>query len=426
MSDNNRDIVLSNKQSLSKYSSDIVKKGLELAKKLDLVDFSYSLELDAEEYYQIGLDHKQKENYQDAIENFSKTLYLDPDHYFAYIERGEIYGKIGEKRQAIEDYTQAFNIHSGDYFARLARGNLFLEIGEFKRAISDYNSAIEVDEYEFRDEEIYIKRGFAYSLIDEETEAISNFAIGMTLSDYFSEMAFEDVRESLKDNQPPDKIQEITYLFMLAKAGFYYIQKDFEESIEIYTSIIHENFRVDEAYNNRGIARLALGDLLGAIEDYNRSININANNIQPYINRGSAYLTLGKLQEALVDFERVVKLDPNSAQSYFNRGLVKQKQQRFQEALADFDIALKQDPEHIYSWFHKGWLYSFLYGHFIAMECFEKAKKINREKTLEYYYEFADSTKRNLKHNLTNQINDQLAFDLLIATINQIGDFLNQ
>jgi hypothetical protein len=34
MSENNRDIVLSNKQSLSKYSSDVVKNGLYLAKKL--------------------------------------------------------------------------------------------------------------------------------------------------------------------------------------------------------------------------------------------------------------------------------------------------------------------------------------------------------------------------------------------------------
>ena len=176
ISENSGDIVLTNGEYLSKYSSEIIKKGLSLAKQLGLVDSLYSLEKDAEEYYQIGLDNKQKENYQDAIENLTKALYLDPDHYSAYIERGEIYGKIGETQKAIEDYTQALKINPEDYFGFFYRGNLFLVVGDFQSAISDYNSALEVDRYQFADEEIYIKRGCAYTILDRELDRLKRIA----------------------------------------------------------------------------------------------------------------------------------------------------------------------------------------------------------------------------------------------------------
>ena len=63
-----------------------------------------------------------------------------------------------------------------------------------------------------------------------------------------------------------------------------------------------------QAYTNRGIARLALGDSTGAIADYTQAIAIKADYGEAFFNRGVSYFKLGNRQLATKDFERAVAL----------------------------------------------------------------------------------------------------------------------
>src|SRR3989344_6946387 len=77
------------------------------------------------------------------------------------------------------------------------------------------------------------------------------------------------------------------------------------------------------AYNNRGIAKRAKGDLNGAIADYNRALELDPRHANAYINRGYAKQVRGDHDGAITDYNRALKFDPQYALAYNNRGLAK-------------------------------------------------------------------------------------------------------
>ncbi|MCH7687990.1 MAG: tetratricopeptide repeat protein, partial [Planctomycetes bacterium] len=60
-----------------------------------------------------------------AIEDYGKTIALDPAFSAAYFDRGNAYGRSGELERAIEDYTRIIQLKPDHYGAYFARGNTF-------------------------------------------------------------------------------------------------------------------------------------------------------------------------------------------------------------------------------------------------------------------------------------------------------------
>jgi Flp pilus assembly protein TadD len=61
------------------------------------------------------------------------------------------------------------------------------------------------------------------------------------------------------------------------------------------------------AYNNRGYARLMLGDLNSAYDDINTSIRLEKANSYAYRNLGLYYLKTGRKNEACQEFNKAIK-----------------------------------------------------------------------------------------------------------------------
>ena len=96
-----------------------------------------------------------------------------------------------------------------------------------------------------------------------------------------------------------------------------------------------------QAYNNRGVARLALGDRRGAFADYDRALALNPNLAQAYNNRGTARFLAGDLSAALADLEQAIRLDPSYAQAYDNCAAVHDKNWEHAKAAAHYTRALE-------------------------------------------------------------------------------------
>jgi poly(3-hydroxybutyrate) depolymerase/Tfp pilus assembly protein PilF len=97
---------------------------------------------------------------------------------------------------------------------------------------------------------------------------------------------------------------------------------------------------------NKGVKLHQSGDLAGAIAAYTRTLKIDPNAQDAYNNRGVAYLALKDYAPALADFSRSIELGP-TADAYNNRGNVHFSQKQFKEAISDFgeSIKLKESPE---------------------------------------------------------------------------------
>lgn len=99
------------------------------------------------------------------------------------------------------------------------------------------------------------------------------------------------------------------------------------------------------AYNNRGFARLKLGDPKAAIPDFDKSIALKSDFYHWCTrNRGNALVALGQLNEAIEDFNRSVGYNPKYHPAYNDRGEAWEKLGQRDKAIADYREALRLKP----------------------------------------------------------------------------------
>jgi len=86
-----------------------------------------------------------KNNFELAIEDFTKAEKYDPTFMPARIVRGMSYGQLGLSASAIADFSSVIAEDPGNAQAYYARGREYWEVGEYEKAKLDYDKACELD-----------------------------------------------------------------------------------------------------------------------------------------------------------------------------------------------------------------------------------------------------------------------------------------
>lgn len=201
-------------------------------------------------YLKLGINQYKLENYEGAIQNFNKSIRLNPKIFEAYNWRSDTRNKLGNHQGAIEDANKALEIIIENAAKSYTyRGNAYFKIGDKTRSINDFNQAIS------------IHPGFAEA-----------------------------------------------YFFR----GCLRIGEDNQAAIEDLTQAIRTYPDYSEAYLWLGLTRLAIGDKQGAIEDFTQLIIINPNNEEAYLARGGIRLQIRDKQGAIEDFTQAIKINSNN------------------------------------------------------------------------------------------------------------------
>ncbi|MDM7988550.1 MAG: tetratricopeptide repeat protein [Smithella sp.] len=118
-------------------------------------------------------------NIEEAINNFSKAIMINPFYYNAYKNRGIAYFKIGDYHRAVEDFNKAIQTRPNDTDNALYyyyKGYIYNQLGQYQTSINNYNEAIRlkqdfVDAYNNRGS-IYFKLGLYQLAINDYNKAI--------------------------------------------------------------------------------------------------------------------------------------------------------------------------------------------------------------------------------------------------------------
>ena len=112
---------------------------------LSACDRQTQAEKDAAQY-RIAMDragaHLEAEEYQQAVEQYTAAIDIDPAAAAAYVGRGNAYVDLADYEAAIESYDQALGLRPEDSEARRNRELAYLGIGELRLAIEDFDEAI--------------------------------------------------------------------------------------------------------------------------------------------------------------------------------------------------------------------------------------------------------------------------------------------
>ncbi len=100
---------------------------------------------DAEAYDKRGADYFDKQDFDKALADFSQSIKLDPKNFRAYQNRGAVYNAKGQWTQAAADFTKAIglNPHVGQiYYSRAISED---KLGQHDKAQADYDMAVKLD-----------------------------------------------------------------------------------------------------------------------------------------------------------------------------------------------------------------------------------------------------------------------------------------
>ena len=80
--------------------------------------------------------------YENAAKILSEVLRVFPNHFGAYINRGNAYNLLGDSEKALEDYNKAIAINPTYYLAHINLASVFVSLGRKEDALKLYRDVI--------------------------------------------------------------------------------------------------------------------------------------------------------------------------------------------------------------------------------------------------------------------------------------------
>jgi tetratricopeptide (TPR) repeat protein len=254
-----------------------------------------------------------------AIEDFTEALNQNPNYFDALYNRGLAY-HLGENYEnAINDFSRALQVDNRSKKAAPVynmRGLSLWDKGEYDRAIEDFGQAIKLND---TFAPAYVNRGKAYILSRQVDLAIADFNNAIELN----------------------RTKPLVYIHR----GDARVQRaDFTGAINDYSAAIGLDPRSWEAYSHRGEAWRLLHDLVKSIADNNKAVELNPNEKEAYNNRALTLKDQGKLDEAIADCDQAIMLDPAYDFAYATRGLIRRLKGNLAGSLTDLNKAVELNP----------------------------------------------------------------------------------
>ena len=336
----------------------------------------------AEQYLQRGNAYFNLKEYESAIEDYEKTIELNPENVAAYFNRGILYFEQGKYELAIKDYEKAIQLNP-DFKTYNNRGVSYSTLGKYNLAIQDYTKSIELNP---EDVFAYGNRGKIYDELEKNDLAIQDYTKAIELNSYSDELYFNRGNVYYELENYDLAIQDYTKSIELNpdNASTYYNRGIVYSKLEKYKLSIRDNTKSIElnpensfAYLNRGVSYSKLGGFDLAINDYEKSIELNPDDVFAYINRGVSYSKLKKYDLAIQSYAEGINLHPDNADLYFNRGHLYSELEKYDLSIKDYTKSINLNPDDYLAYNNRGMSYQRLKEYKLAIKDFNKAIELN-------------------------------------------------
>lgn len=317
-------------------------------------------------YHYRGDAYRKLGRYRQAETDYTKTIHLAPKDPFRYYARALLYMDMGRYSAAEADLTRAIKLKPAYWNFYLSRAQSASKQGKYDSAVKDYKTYLR-----------HRKKNNAVSM--ELAEA------------YFGAYKYNDAEKELNallkkepDNpkifwllgrikQNRDALDEAVSYYSKAihrdeayapayryRALAFKDMGDAQAAVEDYTRLLE--LQPDaQIYNRRGVVYEENKEFEKAAADYTRAIELNPKWSIPYNNRGFAKMNLGDWKAAREDLETAIKLEPSAPTAYINLAGVywlskKDKKNTYQ----NLELAMKhnfKDFEALYDEDRKGWMF---------------------------------------------------------------------
>lgn len=227
----------------------------------------------------------EMKKYEEAKENLLMVLKDDPENIGAWRQLGHVGQFQQDFQAAVDGFTKALELGTTDSAGVLYnRGSAYRELGKLKESEADISKCMA---FPIEDAQLLLSVGYELNLAKRYTEALVVLEKSIAI-----------------------------------------------DSTEAY------------AYNNRGVAKLNLGQYEAAILDFNKSIELKNDWYHwPPCNRADAERALGRYAEALADYNLSLSYKPDYVEALNGRGRTYEMMDDIEKAVADYQKVLEYKPD---------------------------------------------------------------------------------
>ena len=257
-----------------------------------------SYEANAKNYLKIGVCYYNKQNIDEAINNYNKAIELNPVYTEAYFNKGICLCNQKKKEEAIEVFNKAIEISNNDAELYLNRGYCYFAINNFRKAIKDFNKAIELRP---NFSEAYIRKAACYQEMKKEEEALIEYKHAIEINDLHSK---------------PMLFQAALYV-----SNYYKLKNNYEEALPYILKCAEYDEENELAQFNAGIAQMKMKKYDEAINFFNITLKINRTNVHAMFNKAICLMNIEKYDEAILIFSLLIQMNKKDFESHLYKGI---------------------------------------------------------------------------------------------------------
>ena len=368
----------------------------------------------ARAYYDRGTLFLVRGDFDEAVDDFSRSIKMDSDNVFSFVNRAQVYARQGEMKRAIKDYTRVIKLSPGLASAYYARGKFYQQAGDQGRALKDFEKALELDP-EYGD--VFYTRAVLYEEQEDVEQALDNYQWALEYDADADDLKArykalknrrqgerkqaqnlerEDARkkaeaESLAREEQKDLkhqavlAQQQAVLDSIPAAKQAAREGQQNDAIDLYTQVINSRLvrgmSLADLYHDRGSILLTTGEFDAAIDDFTKALKIDKKRVFSYTNRARVYEQMGKTKRALKDYSRALKYSRDMPAIWLARGRIYHQQHNHRAALRDYTKAIDVDPDYIEAYLQRGVLFENKGQFEKAMTDYERARAIDPAST---------------------------------------------
>jgi len=157
-------------------------------------------------YNNIAVSFENLEQYDKALEYYTKEIKFRPNYSTGYRNRGDLYAeKIKDYKKAEDDFTKAIDLEPENAWNYYYRGQFYGDyLEDYDKAIIDYTKAIELDS---KDSYYYYMRGEVYYRNKKYNNSISDYQKAKELDKdiVFEYYIYSDIAKSYREMGYYDK-----------------------------------------------------------------------------------------------------------------------------------------------------------------------------------------------------------------------------
>lgn len=275
----------------------------------------------AEQYRNRGASYTKLGQHEQAAADYSRAIELA---YFQkrisdYINRGNAYRSLERYEDAIADYNVAIQ-QAGNPAATQEQ-----RVAEYQRdttsRMAQAMSALE---------QRVSQSGVAGPMLEQMKQMLTS--LPSQIGQHFSGVPL------------PDSTPQLKSAYFNRGYAYSMLKRD-EEAIANYDAYIALDPNEAVVYNNRGNAYKRLKQYEQAIADYTRALELDPGFHMALGNRGSTYTKMGRYDEAFADLMRALELDANGASKHYHLAYYYSQRHEGGEALPYLKRAIALDPK---------------------------------------------------------------------------------